>query len=349
MLDRITEYQSCLDQPERWAVATVVAVAGSTPVPVGTSMAVSADLEVMGSLSGGCVESATASLAQQSIAEGTPRVESFGPDGDLLGEIPLTCGGQIRVLIQPLASMPELQHARMLSGADPHHAVDFTRTIVLGGETMTVVEHREAAPRLLLFGVQDYSLHCAQLALGAGWRVQLIDHRPAFATPQRVPEGAQLTVDHPADTAADLLSDPRQSWTAACVMTHLPELDVPVLDTLLRAEPGPDFIGALGSHNAQRRRRSALAQRGHSASALGKIHGPLGLDIAAASPAESAVSIFAELISAKNSAPSSRQSRSLSTTAGPINYSRTRSASIMHPARIGAGSARRVTDLAVSS
>lgn len=331
MLDRITDYRSCLNQPERWAVATVVEVSGSSPVPVGTSMAVSAELEVIGSLSGGCLESTTAALAQRSIADGAPRVERFGPDGGLLGEVSLTCGGEIRVLIQPLANLRELDDATRLAHRDPHHPAQLTRSISLGAGPSVVVEHRAAAPRLLLFGIQDYSLHCAELALSAGWQVQLIDHRPAFASAHRIPEGAHLRVDHPSDTAAELLTHPA-SWTAACVMTHLPELDVPVLDTLLRADPGPDFVGALGSRQAQARRRAELCARGHAPASLNRIRGPLGLDIAAASPVESAVSIFAELIMAKNNAEHTHTAVPLSRATGPVNRTRAREASIMRPA-----------------
>lgn len=220
---------------------------------------------------------------------------------------------------------------------------------------MVVTEFRAAAPRLLLFGVQDYSLHCAQLAISAGWEVHLIDHRPAFAAQHRVPDGAHLHIDHPADTAAELMNASERGWTAACVMTHLPELDVPVLDTLLRADPGPDFLGALGSHPAQQRRRSALTERGHTPTALEQIRGPLGVDIAAASPAESAVSIFAELIMAKNSgsdsASAATQNRAptLSRSAGPIHRGHPREASILHRAQHTAEVPLRQTELAGSS
>lgn len=302
MLDRIRQYSRCLAQPERWAVATVVSTAGSSPVPVGTSMAVSADLELIGSLSGGCVESTTASLAQQCIESGQPVLESFGPGEGLLGEVPLTCGGEIQVLIQPLATLKEHDDARTLAATDSHLAARLTRVVELEAQQLVIDETREAAPRLLLFGVQDYSVHLAAIAVDSGWQVELVDHRPAFATAERTPSGARLSVEDPAAAAERLAAEPDTGWTAACVMTHHPDLDVPVLDALLRAESGPEFLGALGSRAAQQRRRTQLSSLGHLPGEIERIQGPLGLDIAASTPAESAVSVFAQLISARNSA-----------------------------------------------
>ncbi|WP_191089907.1 XdhC family protein [Nesterenkonia ebinurensis] len=331
MLDRITQYRHALTQPQHWAVATVVSVSGPSPAPVGTSMAVSTELEIIGSLSGGCVESTVASLAQQCIEQGGTQLESFGPDGGLLGEVPLTCGGQIQVLIQPLNTLSQQEHDDALAASrlNRHLSARLNREIAVAGQQFTVTEHREAAPRLLLFGVQDYSVQLAKLALVSGWQVVLVEHRPAFAAADRIPAGTQLVVDDPASAAARLITDQQAGWTAACVMTHHPDLDVPVLDTLLRAQRQPEFIGALGSRNAQARRRTALSQRGHSAELIAAVRGPLGLDIAAGSPAESAASVLAELIAAKNGAVSASAGQSLSGTAGPVNYTRPRVQSIM--------------------
>lgn len=340
MLDRITEYHRALSRPEDWAIATVVSVAGSSPAPVGTSMAVSRNLEIIGSLSGGCVESTTASLAQQTLEDESAALETFGPDGGRLGEVPLTCGGQIRVLIQPLGTLtgPARDQALVLTRTDPHDAAEFRREVTVGNERLAVHEYRETAPRLLLFGVQDYSMHLAQMAVAAGWRTILVDHRPAFASADRVPAGAELIVDDPASAAARLLAKPDAGWTAACVMTHHPDLDVPVLDTALLTSGRVDFLGALGSRNSQTRRRAALTGLGHPAERIARIHGPLGLDIGGASPAESAVSVLAQLIAARSSGmngPSGGRPQTgtpLSLSTGPINYARARVSSILQPA-----------------
>lgn len=370
MLDRVTAYTECFEQPENWAVATIVSVQGSSPSPVGTSMAVSAELRLIGSLSGGCVESSAAVIAQEAIASGETRCESFGPDGtvfekDALGGVALTCGGQIEVLIQPLSTLgpDSLAHLAELSRRDARMPADLTRTVRIGytaGDDagtgsddveLAVEEHREGAPVLFLSGVHDVSVHLARYALQAGWRVQMVDVRPAFATPERVPEGVELTVGDPATVVQETVlrgngaHPSARPWTAVCVMTHHPDLDIPVLDAALR-DGSLDVIGAMGSRRAKARRAKSLEELGHSSESISGIRTPLGLDIQAGNAAETAISMFAELIAARSSAAQSSAARSsgagssgswnsgeatgssLSEQSGPVNRSRPRIISI---------------------
>lgn len=105
MLDRLTEYSPCLISPEQWAIATVVDVSGSVPRPVGTSMAVREDALTIGSISGGCVESAIVDAALTCIdtAESTICEFGFGDDSGL--SVGLMCGGDIRVLLEPVTNV----------------------------------------------------------------------------------------------------------------------------------------------------------------------------------------------------------------------------------------------------
>lgn len=105
MLDRLTEYSSCLISPEQWAIATVVDVSGSVPRPIGTSMAVREDALTIGSISGGCVESAIVDAALTCIdtAEATICEFGFGDDSGL--SVGLMCGGDIRVLLEPVTNV----------------------------------------------------------------------------------------------------------------------------------------------------------------------------------------------------------------------------------------------------
>lgn len=374
MLDRIPEYAECFGAPEEWAVATIVSVSGSSPSPVGTSMAVSSGLRIIGSLSGGCVESSVAAVAQDAIAAGETRVESFGPDGTPLESrgfgVALTCGGQIEVLIQPLACLEEgmLDRLRGLAGGDPRLPAELSRAVrpaspagqsaagqngadqsaadqVSAGPGLVVREHRQGAPLLFLSGIHDVSVHLARYALQAGWRVQMVDIRPAFGTADRVPEGAQLTVGEPVTVLREqVLSGEPAPWTAVCVMTHHPDLDVPVLDAGLKAGGRIDLLGAMGSRRAAARRSGALRERGHSLAATASVRTPLGLDIQAATPAETAVSMFAELIAARNAGrcaedgaegrTEGRLGRPLAGQSGPVNRSRPRSLSIIAEAAV---------------
>jgi len=102
MLDRIADYTECLADPGRWAIATIVEVSGSVPRPAGTSMAVRDDGRTIGSVSGGCVEGAVVSAALDCLDTGEVELHSFGYADDDGIEIGLMCGGDVRVLVQPL-------------------------------------------------------------------------------------------------------------------------------------------------------------------------------------------------------------------------------------------------------
>ncbi|WP_217184854.1 XdhC family protein [Streptomyces sp. AC495_CC817] len=106
MLDRIHDYAVCLADPDRWAIATIVEVSGSVPRPAGTSMAVRDDGLTIGSLSGGCVEGAVVDAALGCLGSGAVELHSFGYADDDGISIGLLCGGDVRVLVQPLRTLP---------------------------------------------------------------------------------------------------------------------------------------------------------------------------------------------------------------------------------------------------
>ncbi len=328
MLDRLAEYARCFEDPENWAVATAISVAGSSPAPVGTSMAVSRDMEIIGSLSAGCAESAVAVLAQECIISREPVREVFSPDGERMGSVALTCGGTLEVLIEPLTSVSELEALKQLSSQDPRERASITRHVPKFGLDLSL--HRPAAPRLILSGAHDYSAALAQIALQSGWRVNLVDLRRDFATTARLPIGTDIRLGHPPFVIRELLENEAQegSFTAVCVMTHHPDLDVPVLDSALRTpETAVHFVGAMGSRRASSRRNAALERLGHSDEERRRVHSPLGLDIQAATPAETAVSMFAEIIAAKNAA--SARGASFSMSEGPLHRHRPEAQSIV--------------------
>ncbi|MCS4593872.1 XdhC family protein [Brevibacterium sediminis] len=105
MLDRLFAYSPCLDVPDQWAIATVVSVSGSVPRPIGTSMAVRSDSLTIGSISGGCVESALVDAALTCIDSGQPTLCDFGYADDDGLSVGLMCGGDIRVFIDPVSTV----------------------------------------------------------------------------------------------------------------------------------------------------------------------------------------------------------------------------------------------------
>ncbi len=143
--------------------------------------------------------------------------------------------------------------------------------------------------RLIVVGAVHITQPLARMALLAGYAVTVIDPRQAFAEAARFP-GVALARDWPDEALRGLAPDRR---TAVVTLTHDPKLDDPALDVALRS---PAFyIGALGSRRTHGKRRARLAELGHDATAIARIHGPVGLDIGARSPAEIALSIMAEI------------------------------------------------------
>ena len=143
--------------------------------------------------------------------------------------------------------------------------------------------------RLVLVGAVHIAQPLAPMAALAGYDVTVIDPRGAFATRDRFP-GITLSDDWPDDALAALAPDTR---TAIVTLTHDPKLDDPALDAALRS---PAFyIGALGSRKTHAKRADRLRALGHGDDALGRIHGPVGLDIGASTPAEIAISILAQI------------------------------------------------------
>ncbi|MCA8932189.1 MAG: XdhC family protein [Rhodospirillaceae bacterium] len=143
--------------------------------------------------------------------------------------------------------------------------------------------------RLVVVGAVHITQGLAPMAQMAGYQVTVVDPRQAFASAERFP-GVALSTDWPDDALEALAPDAR---TAVVTLTHDPKLDDPALDRALRS---PAFyVAALGSRKTHAARLERLGALGHDAAALARIHGPAGLPLGAATPAEIAVSVLAEM------------------------------------------------------
>jgi xanthine dehydrogenase accessory factor len=143
--------------------------------------------------------------------------------------------------------------------------------------------------RLIVVGAVHIAQTLVPIASLAGYDVTVVDPRRAFASDARFP-GVDVRQDWP-DEALDALEP--DARTAVVTLTHDPKLDDPALDRALRSEAF--YIAALGSKRTHAARLERLAELGHDAPALGRIHGPAGLSIGAVSPAEVAISVMAEM------------------------------------------------------
>ncbi len=166
-----------------------------------------------------------------------------------------------------------------------------------------LLEVHAPPPRLFVIGAVHIAQVLVPVAAAVGFTVTVIDPRQAFATAERFPEAA-LSVEWP-DEAFDALAPDRQ--TAVVALSHDPKLDDPALDRALRSEAF--YIGALGSRKNHAERLRRLADLGHDAMTLARIHGPAGLAIGAVTAPEIALSIAAELVAAWRGSPLARRPR----------------------------------------
>jgi xanthine dehydrogenase accessory factor len=158
-------------------------------------------------------------------------------------------------------------------------------------------------PKLLIVGAVDFAAALARVASQTGYRVIVVDARERFATRDRIPDADEVVVAWPHEYLA---ANPPDDSTYACVLTHEPRFDDPTLRALLGSQVA--YIGAMGSRRAHGERLERLRQDGYGADDLARISGPIGLDIGAKSPEETAISIMAEVIAARHGRPGGRLS-----------------------------------------
>lgn len=329
------------------ALSVVTRTWKSAPRPAGTAMAVSADGEVAGSLSGGCVEGAVYELAREALLSGQARTETFGVSDDDALAVGLTCGGTLEVLVRPLrtrdytalAELARLRAAQRPAAliaplSDPDEtanwqwrvatpdslpagtlgeavrgalmdgaartvrddcAEDLDQTSVDPGGEVLIVPFT-TRPRLIVFGATDFAAAVTRAGAFLGYRVTVCDARPVFATRERFPDADEIVVDWP-HRYLESTQDGIDDRTAICVLTHDPKFDVPAVKAALRGPAG--YVGAMGSRSAHLDRLERLRQAGLTDSELARLSSPIGLDLGARSPEETAISIAAEIVAAR--------------------------------------------------
>ena len=152
-------------------------------------------------------------------------------------------------------------------------------------------------PRMLVFGAIDYAAAVAKIGSFLGYRVTVCDARPVFATRTRFADAHEVIVDWPHRyLAAEADAGRIDSRTVVCVLTHDPKFDVPVLEIALRL-PYLGYVGAMGSRMTHQDRLQRLREAGLSDVEIDRLSSPIGLDLGARTPEETAVSIGAEIVS----------------------------------------------------
>ena len=360
---------------EQAAVARVIDLEGSGPRSPGAAMAVTAEAEVVGSVSGGCVEGAVVTESLEVMAAGDRRIVTFGYSDDEAFAVGLTCGGTIHLFLEPLEWGPVYDAlasdlaeespaalatvvegpgvgAKMLvrpegpdqerfatigslgtAGLDRAVQRDARGELVAGrsglrrystegeyseqgeieGEEVAVfVESFAPPPRMLIFGAVDFTAALASVAKVLGYRVTVCDARPVFATSKRFPMADEVVVSWP-DRLLSEVGHGLGPRDAVCVLTHDAKFDVPAICSALSTDVG--YIGVMGSRRTHEDRTRRLIEAGVTQEQLGRLRSPIGLDIGAATPEETAVSIVSEIISLRTG----RRAQALSATTGPIH------------------------------
>jgi xanthine dehydrogenase accessory factor len=147
---------------------------------------------------------------------------------------------------------------------------------------------------MIVFGAIDFAAAVARVGSFLGYRVTVCDARPVFATSRRFPDADEVVVEWPHKYLDHTETDER---TVVCVLTHDPKFDVPLLEIALRRPLA--YVGAMGSRRTNENRLRELRERGLSDDELSRLHAPIGLDIGARTPEETALSVAAEIVAAR--------------------------------------------------
>src|SRR6188472_1964985 len=169
------------------------------------------------------------------------------------------------------------------------------------GDDLTLFVNCFAPPaRMVVFGAIDFAAAVARVGAFLGYRVTVCDARPVFATPKRFPDADEVVVEWPHRyLAAEVEAGRVDGRAVVCVLTHDPKFDVPLLEVALRL-PAVAYVGAMGSRRTHTDRVVRLREAGVTAGELSRLRSPIGLDLGARSPEETAISIAAEMIATRH-------------------------------------------------
>ncbi len=174
------------------------------------------------------------------------------------------------------------------------------------------IEVFASQPHLVIFGAVDFTAALARLGKVLGYRVTVCDARPVFATVARFPMADEVVVDRP-ERYLEKVGAELGARDAVCVLTHNQQFDIPAITTALSTDVG--YLGVMGSRRTHAERVAKLEEAGVTGSLLKRVMAPIGLDIGARTPEETAVAIFAEIIALRTG----RSGLSLRDQTGPIH------------------------------
>jgi xanthine dehydrogenase accessory factor len=288
-------------------LATVVETWGSAPRPAGALLAVRDDGQVAGSVSGGCVEDDLIDrIRKRQVAGDRPELAVYGVSKEEAARFGLPCGGQLRIVLEPLTStdwLPQLlervgnrelvmREVDLANGQVRLAAASRSDSMSFDGSTLRTVHGPRW--RLLIIGAGQTSHYLAQMALALDYSVIVCDPREEYADTWPV-AGCEFTRGMPDDVIAALDLD---AHSAVVAVTHDPKLDDLALIEALKS--AAFYVGALGSRSNTAKRKQRLAEFDLSQAELERLHGPVGLRIGSKTPPEIAVAILAEMTAVRH-------------------------------------------------
>lgn len=331
MKEILNDVNNWLKTDKQIALATVIQTWGSAPRKAGAKMAMTADNQISGSVSGGCIEGAVYEAAMQTLETGAPQLLHFGVADETAWEVGLACGGNIDVWVEPLDIEAYHQIRQLIETEQAGESITIIAGDGLGNKltlsrkgeslgtlgnasldqqaatvaqtyhvptrhqltesTTVFVDTVRPAPHLIMVGGVHIAVALTHMAKVLGYRTTVIDPRRAFGSADRFPHVDQLIQQWPQKAFEQVVLD---GETAVALLTHDPKIDDPALEAIL--ETDVFYIGALGSRRTHAKRVKRLQEKGYSQATIDKIHGPIGLDIRAHTPEEIALSVLAEIV-----------------------------------------------------